>query len=253
MSTLPTPQELLGKHIHKNLDELERLNVELPNGTYSLRWIAERYVSPSWNDLNKEERTNALLKFSRERVESTSDSTKKEDEDGRSRAWDLSLELDDARAERDRLEGECRKTSGLNLKANREFLKEAEEKVAHLENQLSEVDRSSPSPGQKTPHAQTGVPKAAIIGAFEPPGNFTAQTWEKALGDAKRITWLRPARIDSGTRGVSASWNPAQLAMCICDHFKVSKPKRKRYGDAIQKQFPDWLDEWERYAASFDD
>lgn len=253
MSTLPTPQELLGQHINKNLDELERLNVELPNGIYSLRWIAETYVSPSWDDLTNEERTNAMLKFDRERIESTADSTKNEDVDRYSRAWDLSLDLDDARAERDRLEGECLKTSGLNLKANREFLKEVEEKVARLENQLNEVDRSAPSSAYKTPSAQPGVPKAAIIGAFKPPGNFTAQTWEKALGDAKRITWLRPARIDSGTRGVSASWNPAQLAMCICDHFKVSKPQRKRYGDTIQKLFPDWLDEWERYAASFDD
>lgn len=100
--------------------------------------------------------------------------------------------------------------------------------------------------------APRGVPKAAIIGAFKPPGDFTPETWENALGDAKRKAWLKSARVDSGKRGVSALWNPARLAMCICDQFGSTPMRRGGYGRIIEQHFPDWLPEWQEYADSFE-
>ncbi len=97
-----------------------------------------------------------------------------------------------------------------------------------------------------------GVTKSAIIGAFPPPDRRTPEQWEKALGDAGRTVWLKPARVGSGGRGTSALWNPARLAACLCDQYRATPQQRRDYGRIITKHFPDWLPEWQKYADSFE-
>lgn len=100
--------------------------------------------------------------------------------------------------------------------------------------------------------ALTGVGKAAIVGAFPPPGGRTTDQWENALGDAKRTTWLLPARVESGGRRTSALWNPAMLAVCLCDQYRATPQQRREYGRIIAKHFPEWLPEWQGYADGFE-
>lgn len=106
--------------------------------------------------------------------------------------------------------------------------------------------------GLNAESAQQGVTKAVIVGAFQPPRGRSQEQWEKALSDAKRIGWLKPARVDSGRRGVSAQWNPARLAMCICDEYSATPQQRRGYGRIIERHFLDWLPEWKEYASSFE-
>lgn len=123
-----------------------------------------------------------------------------------------------------------------------------EARLLALDEQMPEAAIPTPSPAPAPPH---GVVKARIIGAFEPPGDYTSETWERALGDAKRIEWLRPARVFAGARGTSALWSPARLAMCICDKYNVTPQQRREYGRIIRQHFRDWLPEWQEYDDTF--
>lgn len=119
-----------------------------------------------------------------------------------------------------------------------------EARLLALDEQMPEAAIPTPSPAPAPP---LGVVKARIIGAFEPPGDLTNETWEKALGDAKRIEWLKPARVFDGRRGTSALWNPAMLAFCLCEHYRATPQRRRDYGRIIEQHFPDWLPEWKEY------
>lgn len=125
-----------------------------------------------------------------------------------------------------------------------------EARLLALDEQRPEAAIPTPSPAPAPP---PGVVKARIIGAFEPPGRYTSETWERALGDAKRIAWLLPARVFAGAPKTSALWNPAMLAFCLCEHFRATPQRRRDYGRIIERHFPDWLPEWQEYEDSFRD
>lgn len=192
-------------------------------------------------------------------------------EDERAREWDLACRLQ-------AVKGGIKKWLLMNPKSITEAeiqeskLKPLREQAAQLEAELdalAEDDQSqetapaaeitpprpAPAPQITTPRPapapQAGVAKSSIIGAFVSCGHFTEKKLERTLGDANRTKWLRPARVFAGAPGTSALWNPAQLAMCICDHFRATPQQRHDYARIIKRHFPEYLPEWQEYDDTF--
>lgn len=92
-----------------------------------------------------------------------------------------------------------------------------------------------------------GVDRNRILAAFPPKRGQTSEQWDKMLSEPPR--WLKEARIFSGRPGTSALWNPAMVAMSLCDQRRMT---RANLTDIMRHQFSDWLPEWEKYTASFD-
>lgn len=95
--------------------------------------------------------------------------------------------------------------------------------------------------------AISGVDRNRIIAAFPPPIGTTPENWSKTLSSPPK--WLSGARKCNGKPSVSALWNPAQFAMAYAEKGYMTKPN---ITVIINREFADWLPEWEKYTASFD-
>ena len=93
-----------------------------------------------------------------------------------------------------------------------------------------------------------GVSKKEIIAVFDPPNpRQTEKQWANMLGDPPE--WLKPARVDSGGKGIQSLWNPAQLAICLAEKGAM---QRRPLGAIIRRHFLEYLREWQDYAGTFD-
>lgn len=93
-----------------------------------------------------------------------------------------------------------------------------------------------------------GVSKKEIIAVFDPPNpRQTEKQWANMLGDPPE--WLKPARVDSGGKGIQSLWNPAQLAILLAERGAM---QRRPLGAIIRRHFREYLREWQDYAGTFD-
>lgn len=112
---------------------------------------------------------------------------------------------------------------------------------------LLDVDLAE-APRDKKIRFDEGVTKDAILAVFPPPRpGQNEEQWANMLGDTP--SWLARARVDPGGKAIQSRWNPAVLAMCIAERKLM---RRTVLGTLIRRSFPEYLDEWERYAGTFD-
>ena len=90
----------------------------------------------------------------------------------------------------------------------------------------------------------SGIGKREVL-AFDWPlhGTFNQKSLDNALSDVP--LWFLPARVSKGAAGKrSALWNPAMIAVCLCEQGHVRKTAMTPF---LRRNFPDWLEEWEKH------
>ena len=93
------------------------------------------------------------------------------------------------------------------------------------------------------PATKPGLTKGVIISAFS--GVYwTGDQWDKYLASPRK--WLAECRVAKGNKRVSATWNPADIAVALLD--KNITVKRL---DAVFVNLKDWRDEWKEKSEIF--
>lgn len=114
---------------------------------------------------------------------------------------------------------------------------------------LAELENPTPIFSSAKKEAPRGVTKAEILAADWPQING-APPMEKIVTDPN--AWAKPARVSRGSPGKESSlWNPAKLAMCLrspASRRAWSGPPVSLLTTVINKNFPDYADEWAEYA-----
>lgn len=106
----------------------------------------------------------------------------------------------------------------------------------------AETKNAQLRPRKATTNLPTGVPSSEIMQKFK-----LDESWRERLGKPDRYKYLLPALTQRGARGVSPhQWNPAVFGGVI-----IQRGERNilAVSTVIERQFPKWIDEWERICA----
>jgi hypothetical protein len=98
-------------------------------------------------------------------------------------------------------------------------------------------------PAQVVTLAARGITKQQVMDSFEGM-QFDREHWGRNL--ATPPDWLICCRVSRGNKSTSALWNPALIAVALCDK---SIPLKKL--DAVFVGLRDWADEWSEVSAIF--
>ena len=98
---------------------------------------------------------------------------------------------------------------------------------------------------EKKRGAESYVTTKRIYECFPCPSTLDHNNWETGRYLADCPVWLQSARMSDGKPGVSALWDPAQFAVCMVRRKHIGKGQATAI---IQREFFDWLPEWEEKA-----
>lgn len=94
-------------------------------------------------------------------------------------------------------------------------------------------------PEEATINLPPGAPSAEILQKFR-----LDESWRERLGKPDRYKYLLPALAQRGVRGGGAHrWNPAIIGAVL---IQRGERNRVAVSTVIERQFPKWIDEWER-------